>query len=110
MPRVASAAAAIRAARLHNQWLAPAGRGSAAEVVARLGAIQAQDFIGAKWAVGLRTTGVDDAAVESAFNAGEILRTHVLRPTWHFITPLDIRWMLTLTAPRVHQASAFYYR
>jgi hypothetical protein len=72
--------------------------------------MQSQDFIGAKWAIGVRTRGLDDAAVEAAFDAGDILRTHVLRPTWHFVTPADIRWMLTLTAPRVHQASAFYYR
>jgi len=99
----------VLAARLRNQWLDRASRTPAA-VVARLGALQAQDFIGAKWAIGLRADGRDDAAVEAAFDAGEILRTHVMRPTWHFVTPADIRWMLTLTAPRVHQVSAFYYR
>jgi hypothetical protein len=81
-----------------------------AAVVARLCAMQAQDFIGAKWAIGVRAKGLDDAAVEAAFDRGEILRTHVMRPTWHFVTPADIRWMLTLTAPRVHQVSKFYYR
>jgi hypothetical protein len=96
-------------ARLRNQWLDGPSR-SAGAVVARLGAVQAQDFIGAKWAIGLRTTGLDAAAVEAAFNRGDILRTHVMRPTWHFVTPADIRWLLTLTAPRVHQASKFYYR
>jgi len=101
--------AAILAARLHNQWLAGTKAASPAEVVGRLCAVQSQDFIGAKWAVGLRTTGLDDAAVEAAFDRGEILRTHVMRPTWHFVTPADIRWMLALTAPRVHQASKFSY-
>ena len=72
--------------------------------------MQAQDFAGAKWAIGLRARGLDDGAVEAAFDRGEILRTHVMRPTWHFVTPADIRWMLALTAPRVHQASKFYYR
>ena len=72
--------------------------------------MQAQDFIGAKWAIGLRATGLDDGTVEAAFDRGEILRTHVMRPTWHFVTPADIRWMLALTAPRVHQASKFYYK
>jgi hypothetical protein len=100
----------VLAARLHNQWLAGMRARRAADVVERLCAVQAQDFIGAKWAVGVRATGLDEAAVETAFDRGEILRTHVMRPTWHFVTPADIRWMLALTAPRVHQASAFYYR
>ena len=100
----------VLAARLHNQLLAGAQPRRAADVVARLCAMQAQDYIGARWAIGLRAPRLDDAAVESAFNAGAILRTHVLRPTWHFVTPADIGWMLSLTAPRVHQASAFYYR
>jgi len=101
--------AAILAARLHNQWLARTKVASAAEVVGRLCAVQSQDFIGAKWAIGLRAPGLDHAAVGAAFDRGEILRTHVMRPTWHFVTPADIRWMLALTAPRVHQASKYYY-
>jgi hypothetical protein len=100
----------ILRARLHNQLLAGTQPRRAADVVGRLGAMQAQDYIGAKWAIGLRAPHLDAAAVEKAFNAGAILRTHVLRPTWHFVTPADIRWMLTLTAPRVHQVSAFYLR
>jgi hypothetical protein len=72
--------------------------------------MQAQDYAGAKWAIGLRVPGLNDADVESAFDAGTILRTHVLRPTWHFVTPADIRWMLRLTAPRVHAFNAPYYR
>ena len=66
-----------------------------------MGAIQAQDYGMAKWAIGLRLPGSDDAIIEKAFNEGKILRTHVLRPTWHFVTPQDIRWMLDLTAPRI---------
>jgi len=107
---VSAAGSRVLAARLHNQLLAGAQPRRAADVVARLCAMQAQDYIGARWAIGLRAARLDDAAVESAFNAGAILRTHVLRPTWHFVTPADIGWMLSLTAPRVHQASAFYYR
>jgi hypothetical protein len=53
---------------------------------------------------------VNDAAIEQAYDAGAILRTHLLRPTWHFVTPGDIRWLLALTAPRVHLANAAYYR
>jgi hypothetical protein len=74
------------------------------------GAVQAQDFAGAKWAVSLRTNSLADALVEQAYNDGTILRTHILRPTWHFVTPQDIRWMLMLTAPRVHKINATMYR
>ncbi len=102
--------AALVAARLRNQHLAGSTSRGPADVVAQLCAVQAQDYIGAKWALGVRLRGFDDAAVEAAFDAGTILRTHVLRPTWHFVTPADIRWMLTLTAPRVHAVSAYYYR
>jgi hypothetical protein len=49
-----------------------------------------------------------DARLEQAVTRGEILRTHVLRPTWHFVTPADIRWMLALTGPRVKRAMASY--
>ncbi len=75
-----------------------------------LGAVQSQDYAGAKWALALRTNGVSDAALDRAFADGAILRTHVMRPTWHFVTPEDIRWMLKLTAPRVYALSAYYYR
>jgi hypothetical protein len=80
------------------------------EVVDWLVAVQSQDFAGAKWSLALRTRGVTDAQVEADFNAGRILRTHVLRPTWHFVMPADIRWLLRLTAPRVHALNATYYR
>lgn len=74
------------------------------------GAVQAQDYHGAKWALGQRSTGTTDASIEQEFDAGAILRTHVLRPTWHLVDPMDIRWMLRLTAPRVKQAMASYNR
>ena len=58
----------------------------------------------------MRTRHAGDAAVERAFAAGDILRTHVLRPTWHFVLPSDIRWLLTATAPRIRAGSAGRYR
>lgn len=75
-----------------------------------LGAVQAQDYAGAKWGVGIRMRRTTDAAIDQAFAEGTILRTHLLRPTWHFVTPADIRWLLALTAPRVHAANAHMYR
>ena len=80
------------------------------EVVRALGAVQAQDYEGAKWALSMRTTGATDAAIEREFESGAILRTHVLRPTWHFVDPTDIRWMLALTGPRVMKTMASYDR
>jgi Winged helix DNA-binding domain len=97
--------------RLRNQQLVRSTLRRPEDVVAWLGAVQAQDYPGAKWAISQRTTtGVTDAAIDEAFNAGTILRTHVMRPTWHFVMPADIRRMLRLTGPRVHARSAPYHR
>jgi len=96
--------------RLHNQLLSQTKFTQPSQVVAWLGAVQSQDYAGAKWALAQRTNGLTDAAIEQAFAQGEILRTHVLRPTWHFVTPVDIHWMLALTAPRVRAAMAYMNR
>ena len=74
------------------------------------GAVQAQEYAQTKWGLGLRLSNVDDDQIESDFTTGKILRTHLLRPTWHFVSAKDIRWLLALTAPRVHQANAYMYR
>ena len=79
-------------------------------MVAGLGAVQAQDYPAALWALGLRADGATEAVVEQALTAGTILRTHVMRPTWHFVSPADIRWLLALTAPRVKALLAYYDR
>lgn len=78
--------------------------------MAGLGAVQAQDYPAALWALGLRSPGATEATVEEALTAGTILRTHVMRPTWHFVAPADIRWLLALTAPRVKALLAYYDR
>ena len=88
--------------RLHNQLLSQTECTQPEEVVEWLGAVQSQEYAGAKWALAQRLRDAPtDAAIEQAFHDGKILRTHVMRPTWHFVTPADIRWMLDLTAPRV---------
>jgi Winged helix DNA-binding domain len=79
-------------------------------VVEWLGAVQAQDYTGAKCTLGLRLGSVTDADVERTFTRGAVLRTHLLRPTWHFVSSSDIRWLLALTAPRVQAANAYMYR
>src|SRR5262249_22065975 len=96
--------------RLANQHLSHPRFSKPDELVAWLGAVQAQDFTGAKWSLALRLNGVGDADIERDFSNGKILRTHLLRPTWHFVAREDIRWLLALTAPRVHQANAYMYR
>jgi hypothetical protein len=83
---------------------------SVSEAVRTLGAVQSQDYPAAKWAVGQRVRGCTEATFDEAFSRGEILRTHVLRPTWHFVAPEDLRWMLALTAPRVNALRAYYNR
>jgi hypothetical protein len=89
---------------VQNQLAAPE------DVVAWLGAVQSQEYMGAKWSLALRMQHPNDAAIEQAFNDGRILRTHILRPTWHFVAPADIRWMLALTAPRINMMSGYQYR
>ncbi|HET6361293.1 MAG TPA: winged helix DNA-binding domain-containing protein [Gemmatimonadota bacterium] len=73
-------------------------------------AVQAQDYPAAKWALGSRMRSAVDADVERAFDDGAILRTHLLRPTWHFVRPADIRWLLALTAPRVKAGLAYRHK
>ncbi len=96
--------------RLHNQHLAGVPFEKPQDVVQWLCAVQSQDYAGAKWAIAQRTKNTTDTELNQLFNDGTILRTHVMRPTWHFVMPADIRWMLKLTAPRVNAVSAYYYR
>jgi hypothetical protein len=96
--------------RLVNQGLVRPALKTAGEVVARLGAVQAQDYAASKWGIAQRTSGLTDAQIEREIDDGTIVRTHVLRPTWHFVAAADIGWMLALTAPRVHTANAHWYR
>ena len=96
--------------RMHNQRLWGHRLDSPEEVVRWLGALQAQEYAYAKWSVAQRAAGVDEAAMDKALAAGTILRTHILRPTWHFVSAQDIRWILKISAPRVNALNAYYYR
>ncbi|MBE9463021.1 winged helix DNA-binding domain-containing protein [Dyadobacter subterraneus] len=97
-------------ARLVNQQIAQTKFSKPEEIVTHLVAMQAQEYAMAKWAIGLRLQNFFDEDIEKAFNEGRILRTHIMRPTWHFVSPEDIRWMISLTAPRVNAVNAFMYR
>ncbi len=96
--------------RLANQRLAGAPFATALDAVARFGAVQAQDFGAAKWAVAQRMGDAYEETLERALDHGEILRTHVLRPTWHLVAARDIKWMLALTAPRIVASAAYSWR
>src|SRR5262245_10446228 len=101
----------LAARRLERQRLTRAALSRPEDVVTWFGAVQAQEFTPAKWAIGLRLRdAATDADVARAIDYGRILRTHVLRPTWHFVTPADIGWMLELTAPFVRKRMANYWR
>lgn len=73
-------------------------------------AMQAQDYGPAKWSIGQRSKGLFDGDIDAVLEAGSIVRTHVLRPTWHFVARDDIRWLLALTGPRIHRNNASRYR
>jgi hypothetical protein len=99
------------ARRMHDHALwSPRAEGPG-EIVAHFTAMQAQEYGYALWATAQRMTVRPDApSLAAAVDAGEILRTHVLRPTWHFVAPADARWLLHLTAPRVQRINAPYLR
>jgi DNA glycosylase AlkZ-like len=96
--------------RLRTQRLAGAGFGVPADVVRWFGAVQAQDYPGALWAVGMRTSGATEADVEQAVSARTIVRTWPLRGTLHFVAPEDVRWMMTWLAPRMIARAAARFR
>lgn len=91
----------ITALRLQQQQISQPQYSSPNELVAYMCAMQAQDFNMGKWAIASRLKDASMAEVERAFNEGKILRTHVMRPTWHFIAAQDYRWMLELTSPQI---------
>lgn len=96
--------------RLKSQQLSVSEHTTAKSLVSWMGAIQAQDYAMSKWAVGARIPGSTDAAIEQAINDGTILRTHVLRPTWHIVSAADIHWMIELTAPKIRSSMQARHR
>lgn len=100
----------IAALRLANQQILNTRFTDPAELVAWMGAVQSQDFAMAKWALGLRLKKATDASVEQAIDAGGIIRTHIMRPTWHFVAKEDARWIMDLTAPHVYKLAGTMYR
>ncbi|MEL1255605.1 winged helix DNA-binding domain-containing protein [Flavobacterium sp. DGU38] len=86
--------------RLISQKLDKTSHNSPEEIVRHLGAMQAQDYAMAKWAIGSRCDATEKE-IEEAINSGKIIRTHILRPTWHLVAAEDIYWMLDVSGPQV---------
>ena len=88
------------ARRVATQRLVGEPLPSAAAVVELLACVQAQEWAHAVWSVGMRSAGTTHDQILAAFDAGDLLRTHVLRPTWHLVAPADLGWILAATADR----------
>lgn len=105
--------AEVRVRRLAAQGLrGAAGVTTPAEVVSNFLAVQSQEYLPAQWGLAQRlpaATRPTAAEVAAAIDRGEILRTHVLRPTWHFVAPADADWLIALSSERVHRANGTYY-
>lgn len=100
----------IAAARLFNQQITATNFTRPEEIVRWFGAMQAQDYPMAKWAIGARIPGATEENVERAIADGKILRTHLMRPTWHFVAAEDIRWLMALSAPQLRSTSRATFR
>jgi hypothetical protein len=96
--------------RLKSQHLSVGKHASPDDVVSWLGAVQAQDYYGAKWSVGLRLSGITDEEVENALKTKKILRTWGNRGTLQFISTRDVGLFLKLMAPRIISRNAKRYR
>lgn len=103
-PPTAGTKAGIARRRMVAQRLSAPHAGSAAEVVGTLLAVQAENPVQSAWAVASRTTARDARDLAGLLVSGAVLRTHVLRPTWHYVLREDLDWLTALTAPRVRPA------
>ncbi|AFR28311.1 winged helix DNA-binding domain-containing protein [Arthrobacter sp. Rue61a] len=105
----------IRRTRLRRQQLRAPFAGNPGDVVRNLLAVQSQEFPYARWTLAQRSSAstspmVTAADVEQAVSDGVILRTHILRPTWHFVHRDDLGWLMGLSADRLHQGNKGMYR
>jgi hypothetical protein len=91
--------------RLYNQQIIGQRFKEVQELVSWMGAIQAQDYAGSLWAIGLRLPEVTDAVIEKAISDRQIIRTWPLRGTLHFVASQDLRWMLNLVGPGIISGS-----
>lgn len=100
----------VLASRLARQRLTGLPAATALQVVSELLCVQSQDAPLARAMIALRCAGAEDATVRAAVAAGEVVRTHILRPTWHYVAAKDLRWLLRLTSPKVESGMAARHR
>jgi hypothetical protein len=110
MPPARDPETALLRRRLAAQQLASPALRSPLELVRHMGAVQAQDYAGGLWAVGVRLAGATEADVERAIAAAEIVRTWPMRRTLHLVPAEDARWMVRLLAARLLAGAAYRYR
>ncbi|HEY5820608.1 MAG TPA: winged helix DNA-binding domain-containing protein [Propionibacteriaceae bacterium] len=96
--------------RLATQRLSIPGLATPADAVRLLACVQAQEHAHALFSLGLRTDGLDEARAKAAFDEGTFVRTHILRPTWHYVAAEDLRWIQSVTADRVQRLNGTIYR
>ncbi|SDU88969.1 Winged helix DNA-binding domain-containing protein [Microlunatus sagamiharensis] len=100
----------VREQRLLAQGLGVPAHRRPVGAVRLLLAVQSQELAHACWSLALRSDATTEDEVRAPLDAGDVVRTHVLRPTWHLVAAEDVRWLLATTAARVHQANASIYR
>ncbi len=103
-------AAALVSLRLRSQRLRGRRAATPQAALRDLLAVQSQEFAYARWTLGQRSAAASAGGVEAAVADGGILRTHILRPTWHFVHRDDLGWLMPLSAPRLHQINRGMYR
>src|SRR5215216_1810254 len=96
--------------RLYNQQLTATKFTTPKEIVSWMGVMQAQEYALSKWAIGIRLPGSTVSTIDKALDKGDILRTHLLRPTWHYVAAEDIYWMLALSIPQQRAALKFRHK
>jgi hypothetical protein len=100
----------ISSLRLYNQHISEARFNSPEDIVQWMGAIQAQDYYGSLWAIGVRLKSNCEADIEACIKDKKIVRSWPMRGTLHFVAAEDLRWMLHLLTPRVIKRAAGLYR
>lgn len=93
--------------RSFNQQITGSGFNTAKEIAGYMGAVQAQDYNMVKWALGIRIQNSTETDINAEIDAGSIIRTHLLRPTWHIVSSDDIYWISDLTSSRIKSAVKF---
>lgn len=96
--------------RLNNQQLTQSNVQTPADLLTWFGAVQAQDYLASKWALGVRLPESTDATIERAIADRSIVRTWAMRGTLHLLAANDVRWILSLIKNRFQAAYRTHFR